>query len=322
MNDKAGEPTSIADELVSASRVHSPLASVVHFHKSPIRWVRREIEITARMMVNNFLVVVSGTQITLGVAFKNDLTGIDLMKVYLVGWVLSFLYTYVFDAGNQARGGLEDSINKPWRPVPAGLVTEQGLRVRYVVGNLLYAFLAWWFNVLEWALLWQVSMIALNRFQGRWYIISKQITMQAGVVAMFAIAWAAVEPVNSLTWQWIFFAGVPYVFPLIMEDLRDVKGDGVIGRRTPISVFGERPVRIWCAAWTFCLPFIQHFGLYVPSGASMQRILVCDVLVLGTCWLVCYRLLRYREPKRDAITYLVFYLSFFLSLSAMLVLYF
>ncbi|OII63400.1 hypothetical protein BJP40_23880 [Streptomyces sp. CC53] len=292
-----------------------------HVLSIPFRWLGREIEITARMMVNNVLVSVCGTQLTLGVALKNGLAGSDILRVYLISWMLSFLYTYTFDAGNQAKGGTEDAHNKPWRPVPAGLVTERGLRVRYILANILYAYLGWRFGVLPWVLFWQATMIALNTFQGRWYFLSKQITMQLGVVALFAIAWGVVEPINTLAWQWILFSGILFVFPLIMEDLKDIEGDRVVGRRTLIDIFGQWPVRIWSASWTFTLPFFQHFGLYVPSGADVLNIAICDVLVTGSCWTVAYRLLRYRTPRQDAATYIMFYGAFLLALSASCILY-
>ncbi|WP_280405133.1 UbiA family prenyltransferase [Nocardia brasiliensis] len=313
--------TEAAHRLTPTSQ-DRPAAQTLFVLQQALRWLRREVEITARMMVNNSLVVVSTTQITLGVALKNHFTGSELLRTYLIGWVLAFLYTYTFDLGNQAQGRIEDTHNKPWRPVPAGLVTPQGLRARYIVANVLYTYFGWRFGVLEWVLFWQLSMIVMNALQGRWYFIGKQITMQTGLVAMYATAWGAVEPLNALMWRWMFFAGVLFVFPLIMEDLRDIKGDKIIRRRTPITLFGHWPVRIWSATWMFALPFIQHFALYAPSGASGHRIALCDCLVFSACWLIAYRLLRYRTPKQDAITYALFYVTFLLALTTLSILYF
>jgi 4-hydroxybenzoate polyprenyltransferase len=57
--------------------------------------------------------------------------------------VLDALYSYAVDSSNQVKGEKEDRLNKPYRPIPAGLTDSRGMLYRFVAVMLIYTLVAW-----------------------------------------------------------------------------------------------------------------------------------------------------------------------------------
>lgn len=228
-----------------------------------------------------------------------------LALVFTHALIYFWSYVATFCLSNQIVGVTEDRINKPDRPLVAGLVSQQGAWVRWAIYMMLFPALGWWFGVLPWAILWQV-VILLHNFGGwgqRW--LTKHLAMSLGTLAQLAAAWQLVAPITSSAWRWIGLISL-LVFPLVaVQDLRDMAGDRAIGRTTMPIVFGEQLTRIVICIGFVLAPLAVHALLLAPLGLS-SRLLVCDVLLALLSFTIAWRVMRMRYRWADHQTYMLF----------------
>lgn len=241
----------------------------------------------------------------------------------LSGWLLRgslyfWLYCSVFCISNQLAGEEEDRINKPDRPLPAGLVTRRGAWGRWFVVMGLFALLGWRLGVLEWTLLWQAVLVLHN--QGRWsrHYATKNLVMVFGAIAQLAAAWQMVRPLTPIAWDWILVLSLPLLTHVSLQDLRDVAGDRAVGRRTLPIVFGEGPSRLFLAGAFALLPLATHFVLLAPPGARPD-VAALDVLLAALCLVIAGRILWLRYPAADHKTYMLYNYWYCFTLAAAIV---
>ncbi len=92
------------------------------------------------------------------------------------GTIYFWLYCTTFCISNQLAGEVEDRLNKPDRPLPSGLVSRRGAFVRWIIAMVLFAAVGWWLGVLEWTLLWQVTLTLHNFAQlARHYLVQEPL---------------------------------------------------------------------------------------------------------------------------------------------------
>jgi len=217
-----------------------------------------------------------------------------------------FLYVYTFAVSNQITGLEEDRLNKPDRPLPAGMTTVGGAWIRWVVGMLLFAGVGWSLGVLEWALMWQVCFCLYNFAGFARHFVTKSLIMGLGVIAQLAAAWSIVAPVSPVAWRWITgLAVVAFVFCNI-QDLRDVAGDRVLRRRTMPLVYGlTRSCRALAFAFALLLPLVTHFWLFAPlPGTPFGWLLEGSATILS--WVIAARLMLDQRPQALHRSYLLF----------------
>ncbi len=221
------------------------------------------------------------------------------------GSLYFWLYCSVFCISNQLAGEHEDQINKPDRPLPAGLVTRQGAWVRWFVVMGLYALVGWYLGVLVWTLLWQTALVLHN--QGLWsrHYWTKNLVMVTGSVAQLAAAWEMVRPLTPVVWAWILVPALTLLSHVSLQDMRDIEGDRAIGRRTLPIVFGERWSRLFLAIAFGLLPLATHFVLMAPEG-SRPDVLVLNVLLASLSLTIAGRVLWLRSPSADHVSYMLY----------------
>jgi 4-hydroxybenzoate polyprenyltransferase len=78
--------------------------------------------------------------------------------------MIGIVAVYLNDCSNQVHSGTEDAYNKPHRPVPAGLATENGLARRYWCAMVLCTLIDCIFGVWLWALLLEISIFVPYRW--------------------------------------------------------------------------------------------------------------------------------------------------------------
>lgn len=277
-------------------------------------WARlvAEFEITWRMLADNILASFTpGLVVVLAVSIRSKLQtwqmGMNLMRASL----LCILYTYSFDAANQARGADEDKINKPHRPIPSGLMTPGGAMRRFWIAMVFYTATGWGFGVLEWVLLWQASTVIINICcPHRHHFWCKTFCMSLGITAQLSQSWQLVAPIDSIGQQWIRFMAVAYPPPLIYEDVRDMLGDKAAGRETLALMLGAWPIRIWFAVIMSLMPALVHIFPFYPIAAETWRVVLCDATVASICWTTVIRSLTMRSVKADRLTYQLFIFSY------------
>lgn len=131
---------------------------------------------------------------------------------YKLAWGILYFWLYCssFCISNQLAGESEDKVNKPDRPLPSGIVSRNGAWIRWLVVMVLFTTVGWYLKVLEWTLLWQISLI-LHNF-GHWsnHYVTKNIVMTLGTIAQLAAAWQIVRPITPIAWQWILLPALTF----------------------------------------------------------------------------------------------------------------
>ncbi|KAF5680054.1 hypothetical protein FHETE_598 [Fusarium heterosporum] len=196
-----------------------------------------------------------------GTISNADIEWASMGKGILVALYFTWHLTLCFNLGNQRQpqSVIEDGVNKPWRPIPAGRISpELALRWQLVsIVSLLalcittlgawqetsfYLFCTWLYNERAWGdkSWWQRALmnacgITTNRVA----------TLRVAVLAIQASANNFEFTNKGLGW---FFICAALVFTTIqVQDLRDQDGDKLIDRQTFPLILGDAPTR-WITA--------------------------------------------------------------------------
>lgn len=211
----------------------------------------------------------------------------------------------VFDLANQRlpESALEDALNKPWRPVPRGLMTSVQVRRAMLffiplvlvvnhflldagVETALIQILTWLYNDLRggddhWILRNVIIAVAFGFFNLGSLRVAHG-SLQRGSVTAVGVAWTATISGVILT-------------TMHVQDLKDQEGDQARGRRSAPLALGDQLSRYTIAVpvlfWTlFCAEFW-------PLGVTLRA----GPVVLGA--LVAVRCLAYSGKTSDRLTW-------------------
>ncbi|GAB7030497.1 UbiA family prenyltransferase [Streptomyces sp. NPDC021749] len=260
-----------------------------------------EIQISCRFISNDvWTTVLPATAFVVAAARHSGHDGSRLAADFLCGFLYFWLYIYGFTLTNQLYGVEEDRVNKPFRPLVTGRSSYRGAQRRAVVVLLLFPLVAWWLGVLLWALVWEATYLLTNvaRWERHWFV--KNLSMGIGVTVQLAAAWSLVTPLTQLAWRWVLTLAVSIWLLIPLQDLRDVKGDLVNGRRTFPIALGERFTRWYLAAGFALLPVVVHVLLLTPESPWAWAL---DVVLAAISWLVAVRVVTRRTPEADHVTY-------------------
>ncbi|NJO82022.1 MAG: UbiA family prenyltransferase [Blastochloris sp.] len=229
------------------------------------------------------------------------------------------LYALVFCVPNQIVGIAEDRLNKPTRPLPSGMLTVRGAWVRWGVAMFLFTLLGWWWQVLPWVVLWQVTSLIHNLGHGDRHYVTKNLAMCAGVIAQLAGVWSLVAPLTLTVWTWITVPALSMLMHVSVQDLRDTVGDHVVGRRTLPLVIGWKHSRYLLAVAFLALPVGSQLILFAPAGVTLSE-WVCSGLLTGCCLVIAGRLYWYAAPEAQQCTYMLFTYWYCLLLASAIIL--
>ena len=208
----------------------------------------------------------------------------------------------IFDIANQRLPSsiLEDSVNKPWRPIPSKRLSPDEARrlllailgpitlITYFLGGLeetvAMMVLTWMYNDLSGA---DEHYIVRNIINAAGFMCyssgSTRVACNDGVV------------LNSTAYAWLAIVGAIVFSTLQMQDMADQEGDRARNRGTAPLLLGDGPAR-WTIAipvfiWSFVCPWFWGVSAlwYLPSVA-------CGGLLAG-------RVLLLRTVNADKITW-------------------
>lgn len=268
--------------------------------------VAREITLSWKFIAGDLSSAVVPALLWIGAAWSSgSLPGSALLWSIAKGTLYFWLYIYVFCLSNQLAGISEDRLNKPHRPIVAGLVSVKGTQRRWLVVALIYLGVGVMLGVWKWMALWQVITL-LHNF-GRWakLWLTKNLSMGLGIIAQLGAAWELVRPITPIAWQWMIVIAAAIFVLVPVQDLRDMVGDQAAGRRTLPLVFGERTTRYGLALGFALLPLIVHRWLMLPLGLNLA-VLLCNLGLTLVSLTISARLLFFRSPRSDHWTYLLF----------------
>jgi len=225
----------------------------------------------------------------------------------LVSWLTP--YIYFFNLSNQITGVDEDRINKPDRPIPSGKVTLEGAKWRWVIA--LSAFLG--VAVFEPRLLpeticwvFTVAFLCLTSAGNHWFG-KNCVAMTTGTWALLSASWKAIALVTPKSERYVLAVAIWAGLMTHIQDLRDIKGDAAVGRKTMPLVFGDGASRYII---TFLLMPASFWVLWRGEIVPIAPFTLTAVhLFLG------YRIMQAGGPRYDHKTYMIYTYIFCLILA-------
>ncbi|CAM6123383.1 unnamed protein product [Calypogeia fissa] len=217
----------------------------------------------------------------------------------------SFLFLYSFNLANQYIGATGDAIDKPWRPIPSGVLTREGALARCVLVNLLYDFVSWHLGVLHWTLIWQTIIAS----QFLWWEkdqssgLGRSVAMFVGtVVICYAGVFLTSTTMTPALQLWTVTRGALDGNHHWMQDFRDVEGDEKVGRTTFPLLFGVERARKLMGFIFLMDPIYLHFVVMKDSSYSTLQ-LVLEGLGALLCAILAFRVMNLKSPSEDNETY-------------------
>jgi 4-hydroxybenzoate polyprenyltransferase len=231
----------------------------------------------------------------------------ELPAVLLKVVVYGFLYVYAFTTVNQLASIEEDRANKPNRPLPQGLITRRWMIRHAIVTNILYAASGFLFAV-PWPTLTWLALIHLHniRWIYRHWFFKNIVFIGLGAVVQLTATWGLVSPAASLPWSWICVASLLAGIGYNTQDIRDVAGDRLVGRKTMPIAWGEKKARIALSFVLFAIPVIQYLVLRSPRPGFGLVFSAAIGIPGAVIWLSAVCFLLFRNPRSDNWSYQLF----------------
>ena len=204
----------------------------------------------------------------------------------------TWLNTFVFVLANQRlpQSIQEDLLNKPWRPLAAGRITEE--QTRRLLTTSIPATLAIVFFFLG------ATEETLMIFCGSWVYNDLGGADESFIIRNFMIGlsfsvWcsgalrvaSASRDITPTAYLWLTIVGVVVFTTIQVQDLKDQAGDCVRRRRTAPLVLGDVAARWGVAvpvlAWSLLCPMFWNvgvFGYLIPIGYGI--VIATRVLVI------------------------------------------
>jgi 4-hydroxybenzoate polyprenyltransferase len=214
--------------------------------------------------------------------------------------IWNWLNVFLFNISNQRlpQSVLEDSINKPWRPLPSGRISETQAR-RLLLAVVPVVFLV---SCVLGGMIETVAMIVLgymyNDLRGgdenyniRNFINSLGFMCYSSGSAKVAVGFGKHE-LNERATSWILIVGAMVFTTLSMQDMPDIPGDTIRGRRTLPLIHGEKFAR-----WAIALPVI-FWSFICPSFWELEGMTYFFSVALGG--VLAVRVLVFRSVDADA----------------------
>ena len=206
-------------------------------------------------------------------------------------WTWSTLLPFAIQNQNGSSAIIEDSINKPWRPLPSGRISPK---------NATHYMIAFYCVNIAMSIHFGVQFQALSLlFLGTWYnrlggadrsCLEKNFINAAGYMSFISGALgvamdtsATAVTTGPIALPWLVSVGLVIATTAHTQDFEDMEGDLARGRHTVPLVIGENAAR-WSIAvavpiWPVLLPWLfesQTFGYIGPAFLGM--IIACRYL--------------------------------------------
>lgn len=240
----------------------------------------------------------------------------------------TWLNTLVFDLANQRLSDsvLEDRLNKPWRPLPAGRISQKQARrllllaIPTSLGVIHVGIGATEETVLLFCLTWMYNDLggSDDNFLERNLIIAVAY-MLYGSGALRVTCHLSGGTMNTNAMVWLIIIGCIIFTTMHVQDLKDIAGDRARDRKTAPLVFGETGTRYFLACavlfWSVaCSVYweLDHrlfaallaFGILVAARIVLLRDTVADgrTWKLWSYWLISLYVLPWAKFTVDIYT--------------------
>ncbi|KAJ5228109.1 hypothetical protein N7489_008817 [Penicillium chrysogenum] len=151
--------------------------------------------------------------------------------LHRVAFVYACLYGFNSDVANNIGGGMEDIINKPYRPLASKATTLAATKARYVISTVVYLAYTYILNIHKWSVLWIFTVLCACFLRTSRFGPTKDLSMVLGTIAELMASWKIGGSSPEVGWSWVKKI-IWWVFTVAVQDYRDVPGDLASGRRT------------------------------------------------------------------------------------------
>lgn len=264
-----------------------------------------EVQITWNLIQSNLVVCLVPIIISSMVAWNLGGNSIDTLPLSLgLVSLFGFLYVYTFDITQQILSIPEDKINKPTRPLVTGVLSKRDAIIRCAIMHIAFFIFGLIFNILIYVVMWQIVSI-FYKFSKYW--IYKNFFIFVGVISMLVSSWELVGvKLPQEIFIWILVMAANNFFIVTLQDLRDVKGDLAIGRKTFPIVYGMKKTRYYLAIlYIVANPILNHFYFFAP-GAGDPIVLLLEIITSSLCVYLGLRILYNKTRENDKITYTLY----------------
>jgi len=281
-------PQGLAEELKGPARSRPPNRFGILGRTLELFWWLSESDLPTFVLPNICFGTFGALSTQMGgVGPRLPTTGVLFHRLPVVIF-FNWYTVLIFEMGNQRcpESVAEDTINKPWRPIPSGMVTS--LQVRRIMLTTVPICLALNYYLGVWELgafihimHWMYNDLGGGDEACRDLVIAvgdglyNAASLQLGIgvetpLGYWGILWTAMVSVVILT-------------TMQVQDLKDQGGDIARGRWTMPLVFGEQVSRcliaFWVTFWSIGCSYFWHlpwWGYCVPL--SLRSAIVANVL--------------------------------------------
>ena len=241
----------------------------------------------------------SGTRLTTNAAPTIPEVAARLPR--LAFWVWSNLLLETIANQRLPSSVIEDSVNKPWRPLPSARLTPLQARRLLVAMFPLVSIASFFLGGLQETMALQAFSFIYNDLDGanRSFIIRN--ILNAGGIACFSIGASKVatgyprHTINQRAYIWTVLLSTVISSTVHTQDLADMEGDRRRARRTIPLLYGEDVARwsiaVMVTSWSILCPLFWRsnvFGCFLTLG-------------VGCCLSVCVT--RFRNIRADEIAW-------------------
>ena len=222
---------------------------------------------------------------------------------FIIAW--NWVNLLPLDMSNQqdVKSTIEDKLNKPWRPIPAGRLTIHETRVLMFISYAVAVFASLYLGAMAECVALIFEGWIYNMLEGaNKSFLARNILNAAGYMT-FASGAARVACIHSRTQLredsslWFAVLGGVISTTIQFQDLYDQAGDALRGRRTIPLVVGDKAARLTIgipiAIWSCACPAFWKLGLH---GFVMP-------IVLGA--VIMFRLSCYRSVDGDKKSFMI-----------------
>ncbi|KAH8691635.1 UbiA prenyltransferase family-domain-containing protein [Talaromyces proteolyticus] len=233
----------------------------------------------------------------------------DMATTIPKSFLLGYLFLYSFVVGNQVCGVQEDRINKPDRPIAAGMSSLQAARIRWAVLTALYVGYGTYLGVGTWSFMWVLIAFSHNFLNLGDFGPTKDLCVGIGCVAQLTAAWLVGGSPYDIGWSWIKVIAMYVVLPISVQDLRDVPGDLAIGRRTMPIILGDLPCRVYISLGVLASQFLLIRNCILNYRFDISTIILSSIIATLAMALIL-RLFAFRDVKSDRLSYRLYTLIY------------
>lgn len=270
-----------------------------------VEHIRKELKITWRFVKNDiWATIIPGLIVSFVVVTKTSPSISESAIIFFKSLVYFFFYLYSFVLTNQLFGVEEDKINKPYRPLPSGLVSKRGVVIRSIVVSVAFQLIALLLNIPLWATLW-IAVSLFHNFVGHKHWFTKNpVCMSLGIFAIIGAAWEMVTPMSPEVLTWAVVVSLSLGSTGVIQDFRDAKGDQKIGRHTLPLDIGDTNGRILSGIIALVALIFIFVFIILPGNRSTLSTIYSGIITLLFVF-VPARLLLVKGARQDHQTYML-----------------